>query len=474
MKEKKPSNKFPFTQNKLEKLVPPPSGRVYFYDTATPGLALCVTATGAKTFYSVRKINGRNGKTIRILLGKFPGITLDAASKAALKIVGDIAKGIDPSLERKAKREEPTLADLWENYLELHAKPQKKSWKDDERQYNKYLPPLRNKRLSAITRTVVAKWHGTIAKDHGPIQANRCKALLATMFSKASAAVGYTGLNPAKGVANFPERSRERFLLPAEMKAFFTALAAEDAYWQAFFLLCLFTGSRRGNVASMEWAETDLENTVWHIPQTKTKNKRPTTISLCAPALAILKTRHQQRNGTPYVFPAFNGDGHMIDPRKAWNRILIAMRTCPACKELVGQGELVNPKAWKKVDKKYRCPKCKANLPEVSETDLRMHDLRRTQGSWQAAMGISLAIIGKSLGHANLKSTQVYARLQLDPVKDAVSRSADAMLESANFAAAADGTVKSLEATPVQPNVVDAPAPDFDTFLEGKAEGHIR
>ena len=60
-----------------------------------------------------------------------------------------------------------------------------------------------------------------------------------------------------------------------------------------------------------------------------------------------------------------------------------------------------------------------------------MHDLRRTQGSWQAAMGISLAIIGKSLGHADLKSTQVYSRLQLDPVKDAVSRASGAMVEAA-------------------------------------------
>ena len=279
------------------------------------------------------------------------------------------------------------------------------------------------------------------------------------MFSKASAAVGYTGPNPAVGVANFPERSRERFLLPAEMKAFFTALAAEDAYWQAFFLLCLFTGSRRGNVAAMEWAEIDLENAVWHIPGSKTKNKRPTTISLCAPALAILKTRHEQRNGSPYVFPAFKGDGHMIDPRKAWDRILTAMRTCPKCNEVVGQGELIDPKAWKKVDRKYRCPKCKADLPEVPETDLHMHDLRRTQGSWQAAMGISLAIIGKSLGHADLKSTQVYSRLQLDPVKDAVSRSAGAMLEAANISVAADGTVKSLDAIPMQSKVVDTSAP---------------
>ncbi len=430
----KTANKFAFTQNRLEKLAPPLAGRVYVYDTSTPGLALCVTAAGGKTFYSVRKIGGRNGRTIRVLLGKFPGINLDDARKAALNIVSDISKGIDPSAARKARRQESTLRDLWDSYLELHAKPRKKSWQDDERQYNKYLPPLQNKRLSAITQTVVAKWHGAIAKDHGPIQANRCKALLATMYSKASAAVGYSGTNPAVGVQNFPERSRERFLLPAEMQAFFRALAAEEPYWQAFFLLCLFTGSRRGNVASMRWEEIDLESAVWHIPQTKTKNKRPASVAICAPALAILTTRREQRNGSPYVFPAFKGDGHMIDPRKAWNRVLDAMHQCPGCGRIVG----VKPE---------KCPECHQKLPDREPVNLRMHDLRRTQGSWQAAMGISLAIIGKTLGHADLKSTQVYARLQLDPVKQAVAQSANAMLESAGVEMTT-GAVRLLDVTP--------------------------
>ncbi len=435
MVAKKPQpTRFSFTITAIDKLPAPASGRVVYHDEGCDNLTL-VVSPASRTFYWFGRSAGR---PTRLFVGKFPEMGVETARKKARQLSAARDEGRDPAAERKAKRKEPTLAELWESYLELHAKPRKKSWKDDERQYNKYLPTLHNKRLSAITQTVVAKWHGQLAKDHGPIQANRCKALLATMFSKASAAVGYTGPNPAVGVASFSERSRERFLLPAEMKAFFTALAAEDAYWQAFFLLCLFTGSRRGNVAAMEWAEIDLENAVWHIPGSKTKNKRPTTVSLCAPALAILKTRHEQRNGSPYVFPAFKGDGHMIDPRKAWDRILTAMRTCPACKELVGQGELTDPNAWKRADKKYRCPKCKADLPEVSETDLRMHDLRRTQGSWQAAMGISLAIIGKSLGHADLKSTQVYSRLQLDPVKDAVSRASGAMLDAAHVTV--DGT----------------------------------
>jgi len=387
---------FVFTEASVSALKPPPNRREYHKDSKFPGLQVCVTSTGAKTYYFVKRVSG---KPKRLWLGTTEQLSVVNARKAAAKQASKIADGADPQSERRARRKEPTLADLWAIYLEMHAKRQKKTWKDDKRLYENCLNDLHAKRLSAVTQNVVAKWHGTVAKDHGPIQANRCKALLSSMFSKASAAVGYIGPNPCRGVASFPEHSRERFLLPVEMSAFFSALAAEPAYWQAFFLLCLFTGCRKGNVASMEWVEVDLENALWHIPGGKMKNGRSTTIALCAPALAILKTRHEGKNGSPYVFPVTNREGPVIHVQKAWERIM-------------DRAKLQN---------------------------LHIHDLRRTQGSWQAAMGISLAIIGKSLGHADLKSTQVYARLQLDPVRDAVSRASNSMIHTAGFKIGSNG-----------------------------------
>lgn len=61
--------------------------------------------------------------------------------------------------------------------------------------------------------------------------------------------------------------------------------------------------------------------------------------------------------------------------------------------------------------------------------DVRLHDLRRTLGSWQAATGATTAIIGKSLGHKSLQSTMIYERLNLDPVRASVERATGAMLE---------------------------------------------
>ena len=50
-----------------------------------------------------------------------------------------------------------------------------------------------------------------------------------------------------------------------------------------------------------------------------------------------------------------------------------------------------------------------------------LHDLRRTLGSWQAKTGASLSIIGKSLNHKNVATTAIYARLDLDPVRESVN-----------------------------------------------------
>ncbi len=153
-----------------------------------------------KTYYFVKRVSG---KPKRLWLGAVDQLSVTNAEGRSQQ-AATIAGGADPQSERKAARHEPTFTQLWESYLELHAKPQKKSWKDDQRRYDKYLTDLHDKRLSTITQAVIAKWHGTIAKDHGRSQANRCKALISTMFNKASGAVGFTGANPCRGVAKFP------------------------------------------------------------------------------------------------------------------------------------------------------------------------------------------------------------------------------------------------------------------------------
>lgn len=66
-------------------------------------------------------------------------------------------------------------------------------------------------------------------------------------------------------------------------------------------------------------------------------------------------------------------------------------------------------------------------------TDLRIHDLRRTLGSWQAKTGASLPIIGKSLNHKTQQATAIYARLDLDPVRQSFDIATQAMWNAAGI-----------------------------------------
>lgn len=84
----------------------------------------------------------------------------------------------------------------------------------------------------------------------------------------------------------------------------------------------------------------------------------------------------------------------------------------------VVSGHLIEPKAgWKRI------------LERTQIKDLRLHDLRRTVGSWQAATGANIFIIGSTLEHKDQKSTAVYARSNIDPIRSSLEKATYAMLE---------------------------------------------
>ena len=88
-----------------------------------------------------------------------------------------------------------------------------------------------------------------------------------------------------------------------------------------------------------------------------------------------------------------------------------------------GKSHLVNvSKPWKRI------------RHEAGLNDVRIHDLRRTLGSWLVAAGASLPLIGKTLNHSQQSTTAIYARLQLDAVRTALDQNATRMLTVAQQA----------------------------------------
>ena len=268
-------HRFPFTQAALAKLPTPAEGRETWYDSKSPGLCLRKTHTGAASFYVYR---WHAGRPVKIRLGAFPDLALINARDAAAAAVGDWAKGAEPAVSRAKTGGRLTLGDLWQHYLDEHAKPHKRTWRVDEQRYERHLKPWAGRRLVAISTGEVQTLHNKVGRKSGHYEANRLRALLHAMYAVARRHLGYRGDNPVTNVQRFKEQSRERFLHGDEMPEFFKALDTlreESPVAADAIAVALWTGARRGNVLAMTWEELALDRATWTIPGEKFRTVGP-------------------------------------------------------------------------------------------------------------------------------------------------------------------------------------------------------
>jgi integrase len=371
----------PKLTKRLIDVIPHPSkGQIFIRDEELPGFALRVTA-GSKSFILEKRIHGRPR---RFTLGPYGPLTLEQARRLAMEKAGEIARGGDPAEERREHRQVVTFGELETLYLERHA-VRKKSKANDVSLLNHHLASWRTRRLTAITRGDVAKRHAEMGKDH-PTWANRAVALIRTMFNLAQDWGLHPGPNPASRIQFFKEVKRDRYVRPDELPRLWRALQTEpNPYVRGAFFIGLLTGARRTEVLTMEWADIDFTQALWRIPETKAG--RPHTIPLARLVVEELQ-KLPRLNGNPYVFCGRWGKSHLVNVSIPWRRI----------------------------------------RKEAGLDDVRIHDLRRTLGSWLVGAGSSLPLIGKVLNHSQAETTAVYARLQLDPVRAALEANADKMM----------------------------------------------
>lgn len=361
----------------------PAAGQVFVRDTPLRGFALRVTQ-GRKSFILEKRIRGRMR---RLTLGPYGPLTVDQARKLAAMHVGAIAQGDDPAQVRQDRLHEPTFGDLTAQYLERHA-PRKRSGRDDQGMLTSHLAVFRTRKLTDLNRNDVARLHAQVGET-APYRANRLVALLRKMFNLARDWGLHAGENPATRIQMFSEESRDRFVQPEELPRLFQAIAEEAGpAVRAVVLTALLTGARRTEVLTMRWDEVSLTRAEWRIPQTKAG--RPHLLPLPHALVATLRSLSRVE-GNPYVFVGQHGVGHLHDMKRAWERI-----------------------------------RMKAGI-----RDVRLHDLRRTVGSWLAGSGESMPLIGTVLNHRDVSTTAIYARLNLDPVRQALERNASRMLEAA-------------------------------------------
>ena len=401
------TQRFRFSEAKVKNLHPPVNGkRDTYYDTDQPGLQLRVTSSGVKTFSILRRVRG--GQPIRLTIGRWPDIPVELARGKAAEVVGKLAFAENPAEARRKLKKELRLGELFECYIADREKAGRRSTQAMRAQWELYLGTLpeaprkphgrlrtkpkeaadwSNLRLSELTKEQVKALHSRFHEAGKGVTGNRIVELLRAMY-RFAIREEYIDASPAESVTPVAESDRSRFLKVNELPAFLEALEQEVQPWNDYFKILLYVGYRKSAVAAMKWEEIDLGSGTWSVPGERAKNGDPIVLPISGPALEILKRRFaEQCNGAIWVFPGAGRAGHITQPKFAWARILK-----------------------------------RANISE-----LHIHDLRRTLGSWMANAGVPLQQIGRVLGHKDPRSTQVYAHLVVATATTAVSKAHEQM-----------------------------------------------
>lgn len=404
------TNRINFTVKELEKLQAPANGRVTYYDAQTNGLGILIQPKRKgkptrKTFFWFRRVHGA-GKWKKI--GAFSdSASIDKARGQAALWNSSVEFNEAPfEQDRGALTFGEVLEDYIARHLTVNAKNPTRAEKVARWQVKRYIASWKERKLASITPDDIEALRDDIVKrgaakgprrekgEPGQTSANRLLGLIRTLFNWAINAQGWKGTNPTRKKFFPKSKRRKRYVQRDEMSPLFKALRTEENLdLRDFVYLALFTGARRGDIVAMRWEQ--LSRTVdnkwqWLIPNPK--NEESYVVPLMPEAVAILKNRRQLVTGE-WVFPSSSKSGHVGDFKKAWKRLLVRAQI----------------------------------------TNLRVHDLRRTLGSWQAGAGVSLHIIGRTLGHESEEATQVYSEVDVSSIRGAINVATRAMLVAAKM-----------------------------------------
>lgn len=349
-----------------------------YWDEALAGFGLRVYPSGRRVYVCSYRIRRRKRLA---LLGRADALTLDQARKMAITYLGKVAGNEDPQHELDRLRSLKTVAELCSAYIENHAKKKRAHWKSDESCLRRRILPRLGARLAAsIVPADIEPIHSEVGTQH-PYAANHILEVVRNIFNwgKVAGLVPADHRSPTLGIRWFPERRRRRYITKVEMPDFIRALEAEDnEYARHGLWLLLLLGLRSIELLKAKWTDIDWDMGTLFVGLTK--NGEPLLAPLSDPAIARLKMIPRIANN-PYIIC-----GHKQG------------------RPLTGLGEPLG-----------------RVLARAGLQNIRVHDLRRTVGSWLAQSGVSLHLIGDVLNHRDLRTTMGYAYFQTQQRMEALN-----------------------------------------------------
>ena len=353
-------------------------GQCVYWDEALESFGLRVYPTGRRVYVCTYRVNQRKRLAT---LGRADAMSLDQARKKAMTYLAKAANQEDPQSSRDEQRKLKTIDELCEAYIEGHAKKKKKTWKDDQSSLNRnVLPKLGGRLAVSLVTADIEAIHSQVGVEH-PYAANDLLKVIRKMFNwgKVTGLVPKDHPNLVAGIVRFPERARKRFITTVEMPKFLQALEQEDNdYARHGIWLLLLMGLRCNELLKAKWEDVDWDMGTLFIGLTK--------------------------NGEPLLAPISDAamERFKIIPRTSDNQYIICGRRRGNHLHSLG-------------DAFHR------TLKRAGLVNLRIHDLRRTVGSWLAQNGQSLHLIGDVLNHRDPKTTAGYAYFQTQQRRDALT-----------------------------------------------------
>ena len=355
-----------------------------FWDSELMGFGVRVYPSGSKYYVVQTRAGGAAAK--RVTVGRHGVISAEQARRRAALVIARIKAGEEPTPEPRARRlaNGPTVAALAARYLEEHVavrcKPRTRVMY--RLVVDKYiLPEFGQLSALAVGQAQVAELHYKLRET--PHIANHVVDTLSRIFNRAEdwGAVP-EGSNPCRFQVKYKQRSRERFLTEEEFRRLGRVLSEAETcrgvsvHAVAAVRLLMLTGCRRNEILTLRWEDVDPAANELHLRDSKTGAR---TLS---PEAAKLLAELPRIPDNPFVIPGKIKGTHMRNINSPW--------------------EIIRERAGLE--------------------DVRLHDLRHSFASRALALGESLPMIGKLLGHSQIETTARYSHLARESVHESAAR----------------------------------------------------
>ena len=366
-----------------------------FFDDTIPGFGLRITPAGVQTFLFQYQPGGRTGPKRRVMLGRYGEVTPDQARRAAEQLRHRVRAGQDPAGERRAAElaaraaeaeqraaavaDDLTLAKLIAAWASGGLADRSAAHrKEAPRALRAGLAHLLDRPAHTLTTAEVQRVIDAITTTR-PVVARKLRDYGRAGFNWARRR-NLVAANPFTAVViDRRQISRDRVLSDAELGEAWRAAGALGWPFAAFIRLLILTLQRRGELAGMAWSELTPDLAVWTIPARRAKNRSAQIVHLPEPARAILRTLPRMA-GTGLVFAMTRpGAGSADRPMSGFGRAAARLAAAIHAERVAAA-----PPA-----------------PQVTATDWRWHDFRRTGVTALARLGYPPHVADRLLNHVH-------------------------------------------------------------------------